>query len=171
MNEKIKIILSNIQFRNILYLFLGLIGVIILMLIFNPNFEYRSFPEVKDENEVELPVKKKGIHEILNEYKKMTIYDYVINYDEYVIKGNSIDNMFYNDIYIEELENLLPNITPLKIYEMIESGSLISNDDSVYIYVININEQYRKLKLKIENEEVKGFSIELDVNFSLNYGG
>jgi len=171
MIEKIKIVLSNTQFRNILYLFLGLIGTIILLLIFNPNLEYRSFPEVKDESEVVIPVKKKQIDEILEEYRKLNTYDYTINYDEFIVKGNSVANIFYNDIKIEELNNLLPNLTPSKIYNMIKSGSFISNNDTTYIYLININGEYRKLKLNVENEEVKGFSIELDVNFSLKYGG
>lgn len=171
MIEKIKLVLSNTQFRNILYLFLGLIGTIVLLLIFNPNLEYRSFPEVKDEDEVIVPVKKKQIDEILEEYKNLKSYNYTINYDEILVKGNSVANLFYNDIDIEELNNLLPNLTPLKIYNMIKSGSFISNNDTIYSYLININDEYRKLKLIVENEEVKGFSIEFDINFSLNYGG
>ena len=49
MREKIKIILSNVQMRNMIYLVCGIFFILILFLIYNPKFEYRSFNDIVDE--------------------------------------------------------------------------------------------------------------------------
>ena len=55
MKEKIKIIFENVQMRNIIYLFLGLIFSIIIIATYKP---YKKSLEIVPEDEIKLPQKE-----------------------------------------------------------------------------------------------------------------
>jgi len=171
MMEKIKIVFSNVQFRNILYLFLGLIGMLILIFIFNPKLEYQNFPKVKDENEVVEFNKNKTIDVILEEYKEMTTYYYDVSYKEYVVNGYAIADIFNSDIKYEEVEDLLVLLTPNKIYNFIKNGILLQNNVNSFIYKIRLNMVTCNLEIKIQDEKVKEIVLKLDEDFRIVYGG
>ena len=80
MKEKIKIILSNVQMRNMIYLVCGIFFILILFLIYNPKFEYRSFNNIIDEEDVKIISNKKSINKILYDYSLSDNYYYTIYY-------------------------------------------------------------------------------------------
>ena len=55
MKEKIKIIFENVQMRNIIYLFLGLIFSVIIIVTYKP---YKKNLEIVPEDEVKVPQKE-----------------------------------------------------------------------------------------------------------------
>ena len=168
MKEKIKIILSNVQMRNMIYLVCGIFFILILFLIYNPKFEYRSFNNIIDEEDVKIISNKKSINKILYDYSLSDNYYYTIYYKDYVVNGYSSLNIFYDDIYIEEIKNIENIIIPSNIYKLIIDKDYIKINNS---YIYNINSYIKKITVFIENEKVKKIIIDIDDQIIIEYGG
>lgn len=168
MKEKIKIILSNVQMRNMIYLVCGIFFILILFLIYNPKFEYRSFNNIIDEEDVKIISNKKSINKILYDYSLSDNYYYTIYYKDYVVNGYSSLNIFYDDIYIEEIKNIENIIIPSNIYKLIIDKDYIKSNNS---YIYNINSYIKKITVFIENEMVKKIIIDIDDQIIIEYGG
>lgn len=171
MIEKIKLIFSNVQFRNVFYLFCGFLTCGILVLVFNPNLEYRSFPAIKDEEDVISLNKGKSIDDILDEYKDISTYYYSVSYGEYNITGYAIADTFNSATVIDEIEELLSFLTPSKIYSMVKNGNFLGNKDNVYTYNVNFMEKNYQMNFLIENQKIKEFTLKMDNELKLVYGG
>ena len=168
MKEKIKIILSNVQMRNMIYLVCGIFFILILFLIYNPKFEYRSFNNIIDEEDVKIISTKKSINKILYDYSLNDNYYYTIYYKDYIVNGYSSLNIFYDDIYIEEIKNIENIIIPSNIYKLIIDKDYIKSNNS---YIYNINSYIKKITVFIENEMVKKIIIDIDDQIIIEYGG
>lgn len=168
MKEKIKIILSNVQMRNMIYLVCGIFFILILFLIYNPKFEYRSFNNIIDEEDVKIISNKKSINKILYDYSLSDNYYYTIYYKDYIVNGYSSLNIFYDDIYIEEIKNIENIIIPSNIYKLIIDKDYIKSNNS---YIYNINSYIKKITVFIENEMVKKIIIDIDDQIIIEYGG
>ena len=168
MKEKIKIILSNVQMRNMIYLVCGIFFILILFLIYNPKFEYRSFNNIIDEEDVKIISNKKSINKILYDYSLSDNYYYTIYYKDYVVNGYSSLNIFYDDIYIDEIKNIENIIIPSNIYKLIIDKDYIKSNNS---YIYNINSYIKKITVFIENEMVKKIIIDIDDQIIIEYGG
>lgn len=168
MKEKIKIILSNVQMRNMIYLVCGIFFILILFLIYNPKFEYRSFNNIIDEEDVKIISNKKSINKILYDYSLSDNYYYTIYYKDYIVNGYSSLNIFYDDIYIEEIKNIENIIIPSNVYKLIIDKDYIKSNN---IYIYNINSYIKKITVFIENEKVKKIIIDIDDQIIIEYGG
>ena len=168
MKEKIKIILSNVQMRNMIYLVCGIFFILILFLIYNPKFEYRSFNNIIDEEDVKIISTKKSINKILYDYSLSDNYYYTIYYKDYIVNGYSSLNIFYADIYIEEIKDIENIIMPNNIYKLIIDKDYIKSNNS---YIYNINSYIKKITVFIENEMVKKIIIDIDDQIIIEYGG
>ena len=168
MKEKIKIILSNVQMRNMIYLVCGIFFILILFLIYNPKFEYRSFNNIIDEEDVKIISTKKSINKILYDYSLSDNYYYTIYYKDYIVNGYSSLNIFYDDTYIEEIKNIENIIIPSNIYKLIIDKDYINSNNS---YIYNINSYIKKITVFIENEMVKKIIIDIDDQIIIEYGG
>ena len=168
MKEKIKIILSNVQMRNMIYLVCGIFFILILFLIYNPKFEYRSFNNIIDEEDVKIISTKKSINKILYDYSLNDNYYYTIYYKDYIVNGYSSLNIFYDDIYIDEIKNIENIIIPSNIYKLIIDKDYIKINNS---YIYNINSYIKKITVFIENEMVKKIIIDIDDQIIIEYGG
>lgn len=168
MKEKIKIILSNVQMRNMIYLVCGIFFILILFLIYNPKFEYRSFNNIIDEEDVKIISNKKSINKILYDYSLSDNYYYTIYYKDYIVNGYSSLNIFYDDIYIDEIKNIENIIIPSNIYKLIIDKDYIKSNNS---YIYNINSYIKKITVFIENEMVKKIIIDIDDQIIIEYGG
>ena len=168
MKEKIKIILSNVQMRNMIYLVCGIFFILILFLIYNPKFEYRSFNNIIDEEDVKIINNKKSINKLLYDYSLSDNYYYTIYYKDYIVNGYSSLNIFYDDTYIEEIKNIENIIIPSNIYKLIIDKDYINSNNS---YIYNINSYIKKITVFIENEMVKKIIIDIDDQIIIEYGG
>ena len=168
MKEKIKIILSNVQMRNMIYLVCGIFFILILFLIYNPKFEYRSFNNIIDEEDVKIINNKKSINKLLYDYSLSDNYYYTIYYKDYIVNGYSSLNIFYDDTYIEEIKNIENIIIPSNIYKLIIDKDYIKSNNS---YIYNINSYIKKITVFIENEMVKKIIIDIDDQIIIEYGG
>ena len=84
MKEKIKIILKNVQMRNIIYLFLGFIFYLVVIMTYKP---VRNSLTIVDEDKVKVPQKEDNDsrNNILEQYKNLETFTYRIYYNEYII--------------------------------------------------------------------------------------
>lgn len=141
--KKIKILLENTQMRNLIYLFTGLIIIIILILIYNPNLEYRTFNEiVKEPN-------KNEYNQILKNFRTLETYTFKINYKDKIINGYSIAGTIYSNNLPKEIEN---KIKPENIYNLIKNENyIIINNEYIYENIKIITEK-NKIKTIIYDE-------------------
>lgn len=168
MREKIKIILSNVQMRNMIYLVCGIFFILILFLIYNPKFEYRSFNDIVDEDDIKIIGSKKSIDELIYDYSLIDNYYYKIYYKDYIVSGYSVENMFYDDIDIDEIKDIEHIIIPNNIYELIKDKEYVNSNNS---YIYNINSFIKKITVFIENEMVKKVVLDMDYQVIIEYGG
>ena len=168
MREKIKIILSNVQMRNMIYLVCGIFFILILFLIYNPKFEYRSFNDIVDEDDIKIIGSKKSIDELIYDYSLIDNYYYKIYYKDYIVSGYSVENMFYDDIDIDEIKDIEHIIIPNNIYELIKDKEYVNTNNS---YIYNINSFIKKITVFIENEMVKKVVLDMDYQVIIEYGG
>lgn len=160
MKEKIKLILENTQMRNLIYLLVGFIVIIILILIYNPNLEYRVLPSIVDEENVKIPYD--NYKNILENYSKLDTYFYKIKYKDYYVNGYSIAGTFNDSIDIDEIKEIEKIIKPSNIYEMIKDKKYVK-DDNQYIYNLD-----KKIVIVINEDEVIKLIYD---DFIIEYGG
>lgn len=156
MKEKIKIILQNTQMRNLIYLFLGFMSAFILLLIYNPNLEYRRFDDIVDEDNIKII---KNYSQILEDYSTYNTYTYIIYYKDYVISGYSIANTYYDDIEVEEIKEYEELIKPNIIYEKIKNLNYTKEDNKY---------NYGNIVIELEKDKVKKLKYN---DLVIEYGG
>ena len=159
MKEKIKIIFSNVQMRSIIYLFLGFLGIFILFLIYNPKFEYRSFNNIINENDIK--VIKDDYEDILENLSTNGTYYYTIYYKDYIVSGYSIANTFYDNILVDEIKEYEEKVKPYILYENIKNKEYVKNGNEYKYDSDNIT-------IVIENENIKKIIYD---DFIIEYGG
>ena len=164
MKEKIKIIFENVQMRNIIYLFLGLIFSIIIIIIATYKPYKKSF-EIVPEDEIKLPQKEiekksKTLNEILEDYKKIEMFSYKIYYKEYIINGIYENGIFMDDSESEEIKTFEELIRPNNLYNILKDKDYQNN------YEYNIDNY--TIKLEIENEKIQKVTINQII---IEYGG
>lgn len=162
MKEKIKIIFENVQMRNIIYLFLGLIFSIIIIATYKP---YKKSLEIVPEDEIKLPQKEiekksKTLNEILEDYKKIEMFSYKIYYKEYIINGIYENGIFMDDSESEEIKTFEELIRPNNLYNILKDKDYQNN------YEYNIDNY--TIKLEIENEKIQKVTINQII---IEYGG
>lgn len=162
MKEKIKIIFENVQMRNIIYLFLGLIFSIIIIATYKP---YKKSLEIVPEDEIKLPQKEiekksKTLNEILEDYKKIEMFSYKIYYKEYIINGIYENGIFMDDFESEEIKTFEELIRPNNLYNILKDKDYQNN------YEYNIDNY--TIKLEIENEKIQKVTINQII---IEYGG
>ena len=162
MKEKIKIIFENVQMRNIIYLFLGLIFSIIIIATYKP---YKKSLEIVPEDEIKLPQKEiekksKTLNEILEDYKKIEMFSYKIYYKEYIINGIYENVIFMDDSESEEIKTFEELIRPNNLYNILKDKDYQNN------YEYNIDNY--TIKLEIENDKIQKVTINQII---IEYGG
>ena len=162
MKEKIKIIFENVQMRNIIYLFLGLIFSIIIIATYKP---YKKSLEIVPEDEIKLPQKEiekksKTLNEILEDYKKIEMFSYKIYYKEYIINGIYENGIFMDDFESEEIKTFEELIRPNNLYNILKDKDYQNN------YEYNIDNY--TIKLEIENDKIQKVTINQII---IEYGG
>ena len=162
MKEKIKIIFENVQMRNIIYLFLGLIFSIIIIATYKP---YKKSLEIVPEDEIKLPQKEiekksKTLNEILEDYKKIEMFSYKIYYKEYIINGIYENGIFMDDSESEEIKTFEELIRPNNLYNILKDKDYQNN------YEYNIDNY--TIKLEIENDKIQKVTINQII---MEYGG
>lgn len=162
MKEKIKIIFENVQMRNIIYLFLGLIFSVIIIATYKP---YKKSLEIVPEDEIKLPQKEiekksKTLNEILEDYKKIEMFSYKIYYKEYIINGIYENGIFMDDSESEEIKTFEELIRPNNLYNILKDKDYQNN------YEYNIDNY--TIKLEIENEKIQKVTINQII---IEYGG
>lgn len=162
MKEKIKIIFENVQMRNIIYLFLGLIFSIIIIATYKP---YKKSLEIVPKDEIKLPQKEiekksKTLNEILEDYKKIEMFNYKIYYKEYIINGIYENGIFMDDSESEEIKTFEELIRPNNLYNILKDKDYQNN------YEYNIDNY--TIKLEIENEKIQKVTINQII---IEYGG
>lgn len=162
MKEKIKIIFENVQMRNIIYLFLGLIFSIIIIATYKP---YKKSLEIVPEDEIKLPQKEiekksKTLNEILEDYKKIEMFSYKIYYNEYIINGIYENGIFMDDSESEKIKTFEELIRPNNLYNILKDKNYQNN------YEYNIDNY--TIKLEIENDKIQKVTINQII---MEYGG
>lgn len=162
MKEKIKIILKNVQMRNIIYLFLGFIFSLVVIMTYKPA---RKSPTIIDEDKVKVPQKEKQNNDtrnnnILEQYKNLETFTYRIYYNEYIIDGIYENDSFNDNIEVEEVKKFEQLIKPNNLYELLKDKEYQDN------YEYNIDNY--KIKLEVQNEKIKIITIN---QITIEYGG
>lgn len=162
MKEKIKIILKNVQMRNIIYLFLGFIFSLVVIMTYKPA---RKSPTTIDEDKVKVPQKEKQNNDtrnnnILEQYKNLETFTYRIYYNEYIIDGIYENDSFNDNIEVEEVKKFEQLIKPNNLYELLKDKEYQDN------YEYNIDNY--KIKLEVQNEKIKIITIN---QITIEYGG
>lgn len=162
MKEKIKIILKNVQMRNIIYLFLGFIFSLVVIMTYKPA---RKSPTIIDEDKVKVPQKEKQNNDtrnnnILEQYKNLETFTYKIYYNEYIIDGIYENDSFNDNIEVEEVKKFEQLIKPNNLYELLKDKEYQDN------YEYNIDNY--KIKLEVQNEKIKIITIN---QITIEYGG
>lgn len=162
MKEKIKIILKNVQMRNIIYLFLGFIFSLVVIMTYKPA---RKSPTIIDEDKVKVPQKEKQNNDtrnnnILEQYKNLETFTYRIYYNEYIIDGIYENDSFNDNIEVEEVKKFEQLIKPNNLYELLKDKEYQDN------YEYNIDNY--KIKLEVQNEKIKIITIN---QMTIEYGG
>lgn len=128
--KKIKIIFSNIQMRNIIYLVFGIICCTFLILVCRTRENDRNnFTD--------------GYNEIISKYSKMETYFYAIYYNNEIIDGYFIAGK--NSVNLNDLENV---IKPSNIYNLIKDEEYIKLEND---YVYNLD---KKIVITIDDSDV-----------------
>ena len=162
MKEKIKIILKNVQMRNIIYLFLGFVFSLVVIMTYKPA---RKSPTIIDEDKVKVPQKEKQNNDtrnnnILEQYKNLETFTYRIYYNEYIIDGIYENDSFNDNIEVEEVKKFEQLIKPNNLYELLKDKEYQDN------YEYNIDNY--KIKLEVQNEKIKIITIN---QMTIEYGG
>lgn len=162
MKEKIKIILKNVQMRNIIYLFLGFIFSLVVIMTYKPA---RKSPTIIDEDKVKVPQKEKQNSDtrnnnILEQYKNLETFTYRIYYNEYIIDGIYENDSFNDNIEVEEVKKFEQLIKPNNLYELLKDKEYQDN------YEYNIDNY--KIKLEVQNKKIKRITIN---QITIEYGG
>lgn len=162
MKEKIKIILKNVQMRNIIYLFLGFIFSLVVIMTYKPA---RKSPTIIDEDKVKVPQKEEQNNDtrnnnILEQYKNLETFTYRIYYNEYIIDGIYENDSFNDNIEVEEVKKFEQLIKPNNLYELLKDKEYQDN------YEYNIDNY--KIKLEVQNEKIKRITIN---QITIEYGG
>ena len=162
MKEKIKIILKNVQMRNIIYLFLGFIFSLVVIMTYKPT---RKSPTIIDEDKVKVPQKEEQNNDtrnnnILEQYKNLETFTYRIYYNEYIIDGIYENDSFNDNIEIEEVKEFEQLIKPNNLYELLKDKEYQDN------YEYNIDNY--KIKFEVQNEKIKRITIN---QMTIEYGG
>lgn len=159
MKEKIKIILKNVQMRNIIYLFLGFIFSLVVIMTYKP---VRNSPTIVDEDKVKVPQKEDNDsrNNILEQYKNLETFTYRIYYNEYIIDGIYENDSFNDNIEVEEVKEFEQLIKPNSLYELLKDKEYQDN------YEYNIDNY--KIKLEVQNEKIKRITIN---QMTIEYGG
>ena len=162
MKEKIKIILKNVQMRNIIYLFLGFIFSLVVIMTYKPA---RKSPTIIDEDKVKVPQKEKQNNDtrnnnILEQYKNLETFTYRIYYNEYIIDGIYENDSFNDNIEVEEVKKFEQLIKPNNLYELLKDKEYQDN------YEYNIDNY--KITLEVQNEKIKIITIN---QITIEYGG
>ena len=162
MKEKIKIILKNVQMRNIIYLFLGFIFSLVVIMTYKPA---RKSPTIIDEDKVKVPQKEKQNNDtrnnnILEQYKNLETFTYRIYYNEYIIDGIYENDSFNDNIEVEEVKEFEQLIKPNSLYELLKDKEYQDN------YEYNIDNY--KIKLEVQNKKIKRITIN---QITIEYGG
>ena len=162
MKEKIKIILKNVQMRNIIYLFLGFIFSLVVIMTYKPA---RKSPTIIDEDKVKVPQKEKQNNDtrnnnILEQYKNLETFTYRIYYNEYIIDGIYENDSFNDNIEVEEVKKFEQLIKPNNLYELLKDKEYQDN------YEYNIDNY--KIKLEVQNKKIKRITIN---QITIEYGG
>lgn len=162
MKEKIKIILKNVQMRNIIYLFIGFIFSLVVIMTYKPA---RKSPTIIDEDKVKVPQKEKQNNDtrnnnILEQYKNLETFTYRIYYNEYIIDGIYENDSFNDNIEVEEVKKFEQLIKPNNLYELLKDKEYQDN------YEYNIDNY--KIKLEVQNEKIKIITIN---QITIEYGG
>lgn len=162
MKEKIKIILKNVQMRNIIYLFLGFIFSLVVIMTYKPA---RKSPTIIDEDKVKVPQKEEQNNDtrnnnILEQYKNLETFTYRIYYNEYIIDGIYENDSFNDNIEVEEVKKFEQLIKPNNLYELLKDKEYQDN------YEYNIDNY--KIKLEVQNEKIKIITIN---QITIEYGG
>lgn len=158
MKEKIKIILKNVQMRNIIYLFLGFIFYLVVIMTYKP---VRNSPTIVDEDKVKVPQKEDNdSRNILEQYKNLETFSYRIYYNEYIIDGIYENDSFNDNIEVEEVKEFEQLIKPNSLYELLKDKEYQDN------YEYNIDNY--KIKLEVQNEKIKRITIN---QMTIEYGG
>lgn len=113
--KNVKILLNNVQMRNIIYLFLGLIISLIIIVSYKPVRE--SYNVISDDN-VKIP-KNDKLNDLLSQYKSINNVYYKIYYDEYIINGIYIDGIYYDDLYFDDVKKFEEIIEPNNLYNIL----------------------------------------------------
>ena len=150
MKEKIKIILKNVQMRNIIYL--------VVIMTYKP---VRNSPTIVDEDKVKVPQKEDNdSRNILEQYKNLETFSYRIYYNEYIIDGIYENDSFNDNIEVEEVKEFEQLIKPNSLYELLKDKEYQDN------YEYNIDNY--KIKLEVQNEKIKRITIN---QMTIEYGG
>ena len=157
MKEKIKIIFENVQMRNIIYLFLGLIFSIIIIATYKP---YKKNLEIVPEDEVKVPQKEIEKKSKTLNYKKIEMFSYKIYYKEYIINGIYENGIFMDDSESEEIKTFEELIRPNNLYNILKDKNYQNN------YEYNIDNY--TIKLEIENDKIQKVTINQII---MEYGG
>lgn len=159
MKEKIKIILKNVQMRNIIYLFLGFIFYLVVIMTYKP---VRNSLTIVDEDKVKVPQKEDNDsrNNILEQYKNLETFTYRIYYNEYIIDGIYENDSFNDNIEVEEVKEFEQLIKPNSLYELLKDKEYQDN------YEYNIDNY--KIKLEVQNEKIKRITIN---QMTIEYGG
>lgn len=161
MKEKIKIILKNVQMRNIIYLFLGFIFSLVVIMTYKPA---RKSPTIIDEDKVKVPQKEEQNNDtrnnILEQYKNLETFTYRIYYNEFIIDGIYENDSFNDNIEVEEVKEFEQLIKPNNLYELLKDKEYQDN------YEYNIDNY--KIKLEVQNEKIKRITIN---QMTIEYGG
>lgn len=162
MKEKIKIILKNVQMRNIIYLFLGFIFSLVVIMTYKPT---RKSPTIIDEDKVKVPQKEEQNNDtrnnnILEQYKNLETFTYRIYYNEYIIDGIYENDSFNDNIEVEEVKEFEQLIKPNNLYELLKDKEYQDN------YEYNIDNY--KIKIEVQNEKIKRITIN---QMTIEYGG
>ncbi len=162
MKEKIKIILKNVQMRNIIYLFLGFIFSLVVIMTYKPA---RKSPTIIDEDKVKVPQKEEQNNDtrnnnILEQYKNLETFTYRIYYNEYIIDGIYENDSFNDNIEVEEVKKFEQLIKPNNLYELLKDKEYQDN------YEYNIDNY--KIKLEVQNKKIKRITIN---QITIEYGG
>ena len=161
MKEKIKIILKNVQMRNIIYLFLGFIFSLVVIMTYKPA---RKSPTIIDEDKVKVPQKEEQNNDtrnnILEQYKNLETFTYRIYYNEFIIDGIYENDSFNDNIEVEEVKEFEQLIKPNNLYELLKDKEHQDN------YEYNIDNY--KIKFEVQNEKIKRITIN---QMTIEYGG
>lgn len=125
--KTLRVVLENVQMRNLIYLFLGMLFIGFLVMTYKPNSEYTpNYEKINYDN-------------ILKKYSEMETYFYTLYYNDEVINGYVIAGEYSGSVF--GLEN---TINPSNIYNLIKDKEYRKVDNEYYYdtekIVISLND-------------------------------